>query len=42
MVNEIDVGAAAPDLELVGSDGTTRRLADSFQPAVVYMMRAYN
>lgn len=41
MVDQIEVGAAAPDLDLVGSDGTTRKLADSSQPAVVYMMRAY-
>lgn len=41
MADRIEVGAAAPDLELVGSDGTTRRLADFSQPVVLYMMRAY-
>ncbi|HEY7821958.1 MAG TPA: hypothetical protein VIG24_03950 [Acidimicrobiia bacterium] len=42
MADGIEVGAAAPELELVGSDGSTRGLADSAQPVVLYMMRAYN
>ena len=41
MADQIEVGAPAPELELVGSDGTTRRLTDISQPLVLYMMRAY-
>ena len=41
MTGQIEVGGPAPELELVGSDRTTRRLTDISEPVVLYMMRAY-
>lgn len=42
MPNDLQPGSKAPDLELVGSDGTRRSLVgDISGPAVLYMMRAY-
>lgn len=41
MADRIEVGEPAPELDLVGSDGTTTRLTDFSQPVVLYLMRAY-